>query len=55
MLAYDNLVVNVSSSGYSPIPTTIGVWKNYQKIKTKFLCMDDLGLNISLMKMHTVY
>ena len=43
VLSYYNLVDNLSSSGYSPIPTTIGMWKRDTKM-TDFLCVDYLGI-----------
>ena len=44
VLAYDNLVNNLSASGYSPVPTTIGMWKHNTR-QTKFcLCVDDFGI-----------
>ena len=44
ILAYDLLVKNLTKSGYSPIPNTIGMWKHATR-KTKFcLCVDDFGV-----------
>ena len=44
VLAYDNLVKNLSSHGYSPIPHTIGIWQHATR-RTKFcLCVDDFGV-----------
>ena len=54
VLAYDHLVDNISSSGYSPIPTTIGMWKHNKIIFYVFVWII-LGLNISVMKTYTIY
>ena len=54
VLVYDNLVDNPSSSVYSPIPITIGMC-NHDTKKIIFPCVDDSGLNISVMKMHNIY
>ena len=44
LLAYDNIVDNLASSGYSSIPNTIRMWKHDTK-KTEFcLCVDDFGI-----------
>ena len=44
VLAFNNLVNNLSNHGYSPVPNTIGIWQHATR-KTKFcLCVDDFGV-----------
>ena len=44
VLAFDNLVKNLSDHGYTPVPHTIGIWQHATR-KTKFcLCVDDFGV-----------
>ena len=44
VLAFNNLVKNLSEHGYSPVPNTIGIWQHATR-KTKFcLCVDDFGV-----------
>ena len=44
VLAFDNLVSNLSTHGYKPIPHTIGLWEHTTR-RTKFcLCVDDFGV-----------
>lgn len=44
VLAFDNLVHNLSKHGYTPCPNTLGIWRHTTR-KTKFcLCVDDFGV-----------
>ena len=44
VLAFDNLVKNLSIHGHIPIPRTIGIWEHAIR-KIKFcLCVDDFGV-----------
>ena len=53
--AYGHLVENLVSSGYSKIPTTIGMWKHNIKIQNFVFVWIILVLNISVIKIHTLY
>ena len=54
-LAYHHIVDNISSSGYLPIPITIGMWKHDPKKKTIIFVWMILVLNISVLKMFPIY
>ena len=44
ILAFDQLVANLSKNGYQPIADTIGMWEHTTR-PTKFcLCVDDFGV-----------
>ena len=44
VLAFDNLVNNLSTHGYTPIFITIGLWKHSTRRTTFCLCVDDFGV-----------
>ena len=44
ILAYDNLVSNLKSHGYKPIPNTLGLWNHETRPTTFCLCVDDFGI-----------
>ena len=44
VLAFDNLVNNLSTHGYTPIPNTIGLWKHATRRTTFCLCVGDFGV-----------
>ena len=44
VLAYDNLVNNLKTARYAPVPHAIGLWHHATR-RTKFcLCVDDFGV-----------
>ena len=44
ILAFNNLVTNISKVGYRPIMHTLGMWEHKTR-RTKFcLCVDDFGV-----------
>ena len=43
-IAYDNLVRNLKTHGYHPIPHTLGLWKHNTRQTTFCLCVDDFGI-----------
>ena len=44
ILAYENLVSNLSKHGYKPIPHTVGMWKHISRKTVFCLCVDDFGV-----------
>ena len=46
VISYDNIVENLSSSDYFPIPTTFSMWHNDTKNEMFCLCVDSFGISI---------
>ena len=44
ILAYQNLVQNISKHGYTPIPQIFGMWKHTMKPIIFCLCVDNFGI-----------
>ena len=44
ILELDNLVHNLTTHGYTPVPDTIGVWHHNTRTTKSCLCGDDFGV-----------
>ena len=47
ILAYENLVRNLSQYGYRPVPYALGIWKHEKRPINFCLCVDDFGIKYS--------
>ena len=44
ILAFDNLVHNITTHGHTPVLDTIGIWHHNTRRTKLYLCVDDFGV-----------